>query len=284
MDPSQLPPQPAQPIPPQPPQPTPVTEQQAPRQPQPPTPMPTPGQPAQPPTMQPGMPAFMYPQANLPNQQPAAPRKSRKGLIIIVLVLLVLAGGGGAAFLALHKKTPASPVQPPHNPSTPSENQEVIKLTDSVKLAEAPSLVVPDSLDGWTPDTKAAADNPGLIHTGGCKMYYSVGVARKTDGVPDDKATDTTIAADIDRLKATNNVSEITYGQTTMAIANSNKRLEFKTAAFEYADQTFDIIVTARRIDGYLLGIRFYCPRAAFSVDLNQQLLDKLTINLKESS
>ena len=232
------------------------------------------------PSMQPHMAAFMDPA----NSQPApTPKRSKLKVVIVLAIILTVLGIGGLGVTALlHKKAPTQ-----NDAVTPQQNttQDVIKLTDSVKLSAEPVLVVPSSIDGWTPDAKAAADAPGLIHSTGCKMYYSRNVARKTDGVADDKATEATITADIERLKAGGKTtSEITYGTTNVAVTDSSKKLEFKTATFEYADQMFDIIVSARRIDGYLIGMRFYCPRGAFSTDLNQKLLDKLSVTLKESS
>jgi hypothetical protein len=79
-------------------------------------------------------------------------------------------------------------------------------------------------------------------------------------------------------------VSDVTYGTATMALNGKNDAVEFKTATFKYSTSLVESqsVITARSIDGYVMGVRFFCQTPAFSENLNKDLVSKLSLNMTE--
>lgn len=279
MDPNQQPPQPITPQ-------QPVPPEQTTAQPQPSLP-PAPAAPESAQQYQPHMAAFMYEQPS--GSQPVPAKKSHKKLILFLVILLVLIGaGGGTGYMLTRKKptpapTPTNTIADSPEPNSTSDDA-VIKLTNDVLLAEAPTFNIPSAADGWKPDVVNGAQSTNVIvHTGGCKLYYTASTTQKTDGSTDEKGTSDVIAAELKRLQETATVADVVDGTQPMAVKGSTKKLEFKTSAYTVSTQLSEqkVIMSVRQANGYTLGLRFYCPTPAFSADLNTQILDQISINLK---
>lgn len=268
-------------------------------------PQPQPIQPANPQPMQPTgplppvqpvpstskLPAFMYPEANLPDQEPS-PKKSKKGLVVILAVVLVLVIGGGVAALVLGKKSKTTggssgtaTNNQSNNQTNGSSSDATYKLTDSVKLSAAPTIIQGSLADGWSTDTTNQGLN-GIVHSSGCKIYFTQSTERTVTDSSDQSATDTVIQSMVDELKKTGTVSDQQTGSVKLRVDGSTDTIEFKQVTLTYATDLTEhkVITTLRNIDGYTIGTRFYCSTSSFSSNLNQQVLDTVTIKLPKAS
>ncbi|MCA9330688.1 hypothetical protein KC957_01460 [Candidatus Saccharibacteria bacterium] len=244
--------------------------------------------PTQPATRQPNMPAFMYPQGNLPDQAPV-PKKSRKGLMAIVAILLVLVIGGVAA-LVLGKKDTSSnssggSSNQTNSQTSASASDATYKLTDNVKLTAAPTIIQGSLGEGWSTDTANQGLN-GIVHGSGCKMYFTQSTERTSTETSDQSATDVLVQSMIDDLKKTGTVSDEQTGSVKLRVDGSTDTIEFEQVTMTYATDLTEhkVITTLRSVDGYTIGTRFYCPTSAFSTGLNQQVLEALTVKLPKES
>jgi hypothetical protein len=232
------------------------------------------------------MPAFMYPQNNVPDQVATTNKKSKLPLII-GLVIILIAAGAALAFAASQDKKAPTP-QPAAQTSapidqTPSQTQATYPLTQDITVASNPSFNIPQP-DGWQKDPAQAALN-GLIHSGGCKVTFTQAQQRSTGelaALDDSGATDKVLADTIKGLEDSATVSGVTYGTTVLKVQGKSDTVEFKTVAFQYANDLSEAksIITARSVDGYVMGVRFFCQTPAFSETLNTAIINELTLTL----
>lgn len=233
---------------------------------------------------QPGVPMV---QQAVPPPPPAPEKRSKKPLFVAILALVILVVIGAVITLVVKNKQSGNPKEQPKqatNSQQTTQLEDVIKLTDNVSVLESPTLTLPSTQSGWSTDASQPTGTVGIVHTDGCKLNYVPNLDRRTDNLDDDSAaTDAAITRKIDNLKTTGKVLDVTYGTTAIAIAGSQKKLEFKTAnlTYETSIATYRLAVTGRVIDGYVLGLNFYCQRDAFSSDLNDAAIGGVVVNLK---
>lgn len=240
------------------------------------SPPPSPAQPT-PPTPQPHMAAFMYPESS----QSSPPKKSKKLLVVIAVLLVVIGAVAAAVALTGNNSDAPVPSQADQQSDDASESSsvELHYLSDNVKLASAPTFTIP-SVDGWEEDDTQPGVQ-GMAHADGCKVYYSQTTERTAEAAPDAEGTDEVLQKMYADLTS-GTVSDVSYGTAAIAITGQDKKLEFKTTTFTYATglTEYKSIVTARQVDGYVLGVRFNCPIPVFSPTPNQQILDQTKVNL----
>lgn len=286
MDPNQQTPpepqQPAQPVSPPPPQnPQPLASPTEPASAQP-SITPVAVQPQTNPETQPQVAAFMNPASSASTPSPKKPKKR----LVIVLALIVVAGAAAAAFVLNNSKTTDEPISPQTSQQGADQplpsSAELYPMSENIKVDSAPTFNLPSALDDWQQST-ATDGNQLLTHVGGCKVVLSESKARATSERTDLEATDKVIADDIAAMEKSATVEDISYGQAAMAVKDQSKKLEMKTSQYTQTTlyTSLKVIVTVRTMDGFTTGTRFYCPESAFSQNLNNELLEKLSINME---
>ena len=227
--------------------------------------------------------AFMNPS----NPTTPPPRRSHKKAFVIVVVLILLLAAAAVGF-ALTREKPATPEPKPNDVPAVVEEQPQQSggrgLADDITLSSAPSFAIPE-LDGWSKDDTNANLN-GIEHSGGCKATFTQLTERTNIEMSDADATDKVFANLIADLEQTATVSEIQYGTANVATSDKTKAVEFKTITFKYSTDLSEArsTVTARSIDGYVMGVRFFCQTPAFSDTLNQGIITNLSISIGEQS
>lgn len=227
--------------------------------------------------------AFMNPA----NPNTPQPRRSHKKLMIVVAVL-VIAGAAVAGFLLT--RSPEQPQRPDatQQSDTPEPEQQTTvsgrALASDITLTAAPSFVIPDLTNWQKSERNTELDR--LDHTGGCSVTFTQLNERSNEELSDADATDKIISNHMTDLEKTGTISETKEGTTQLSVTGSDSTIEFKTNAFKYSTDLAEYrsIITVRSIDGYIMGVRFFCQTPAFSDNLNNEVVDALTITLPEKS
>lgn len=222
------------------------------------------------------------------------PRKSKVGVFVaLAVVVLLIAAAAAVIVLKRSRKTPAvanstgNVLQQAQSNDSQSPTSASYALTDQVKLSAAPAIVR-DNLDkDWQTDTA----NPGLdgiVHGAtGCKVYFTESQSRSKNTDSSDKvATDVVMQATVDDLSKGGTISDRQNDTVTLKIASSADTIEFERMTMTYSSgpAEFKTVTVVRSIDGYVTGMRFYCPSGSFSTELARQTFDDLAIKLSKET